>query len=88
MKTLENIVYYLIDLYIGFQQKSSRICNILNTTSLYLIPVVNVASMSSARESDCTGSSFTGTDFDTGFDDKNTVSYFSSLCLSGRPMCL
>lgn len=62
----------------GYQQKSPRVSAILNTTSLYVIPVVNVASMSSAHELDCSGSSFTGTDFDTAFDDKSAV----SCCLS------
>lgn len=41
-----------------------------------MIPVVNVASMSSAHELDCAGSSFTGTDFDMAFDDKHAVSCY------------
>ena len=62
-------------IYLGFQLKSSRILTMLNTTRLFLVPVVNVAGASLAHESDCTGSLFTGTDFDTHFADKKTVSY-------------
>ena len=70
----EMTMRFLRHLVRGYELHDGRVMSILKLTYFYILPLVNMESTSKAQTGDCSGSLYTGYDFDNQFQSNDSVS--------------